>query len=149
LEGKHSLRIDESGITRKDAARDAGKGGGHGVDGQLVGVGINAEVGGGGLILLDGTQAHAELAVRDQKRRRYRQRRHAEGGVIVLDLAERPVLHDAVPAGPAGDGQVVHDDPGGFANADGGDCEVRAAQAESRQADEECGQRRNQTGCDQ
>jgi len=54
LEGKHTLGINESGITCEHATGHAGKGGCYSVDSELVGKRVNAEVGGGVLVLLDG-----------------------------------------------------------------------------------------------
>jgi len=103
LECEYSLGIDESGIACEDAAGNAGKRSRNGVNGELVSERIDAEIGGGVFILLDGFQCHAEFAVRNQERCGHGQRRHGKRRVVVLDLAKGTVLHDAKAAGTAGD----------------------------------------------
>jgi len=143
LEGEYPGRIDKGGITRKYATGNSRQAGCDGVDGQLVSERIHAQVGRRIFILLDRAQSHPELAVYNQKRNRYGDRGNPQGGIVMINLTERAFLHDAKAAGPSGDAQVVHDDAGCFAHADGGDGEVRPAQAEGRQSDEDGSYRRN------
>ena len=63
----------------------------------------------------------------------------------MLVLAERLVFRDAIAARSAGDIKIVHDHADRFCHANGGDHEIRAAQAERRQPNQERG--KNRDGC--
>ena len=71
-----------------------------GVDRQLVGKRVNAEVGGGVFVLLDGSQAHPELLMHDEERRGHGQGRHVQRRVVMLELMERPVSMMRKPLAP-------------------------------------------------
>ena len=86
---KHSIRMDESGIARKNSAGNAGKRSSHSVRLEFVGERIDPSVSGAVFVLINGHQSKPELVLRNKQRDRHRQRSDQERRVVMLGLAER------------------------------------------------------------
>src|ERR1051326_3684097 len=99
LESEYVAGIKESGAPCIDSARDPSKAGGDGVNPELGGVGIDAYVSGGILVLFDRAQRQAELAVGDDRGDENSERHCDDGGVVMLERIERLVFADAITAG--------------------------------------------------
>src|SRR5579871_190122 len=139
IEGEHSLRIDVRVITGKNCASHPRKRRCNRVNIQLANVGVHAHIGGSVFILSDGAQGQAKPAPGDYRRDRYCDRRRAQGGVIVLNLAVRAMLAKPQSARSAGNGKIAHEHAYSFVDSDGCDHKVRAAQAKCWRANNQGG----------